>query len=176
MKKKVLFSIIVILGVAIILSFAGCAKIGTKIAEKAIENAAGGDVDLNLDKGGATIKDEKGGQTQIGENVKLPDGWPSDTPVYPDVKLSMSTKTKNGDTGKNEFSIIGEITKGSIKDVYNWYKDKYGSGWEAVTDQYTESNDGDIAYLNLKSNKYEVGVMLGKSGETTSMTMTVIEQ
>ncbi|MHB8279321.1 MAG: hypothetical protein ACYDIA_16950 [Candidatus Humimicrobiaceae bacterium] len=177
MKKKILITVsILALSVLAIASFSGCAKIGTKIVEKAIEKASGGSADVNLDEGGVTVKDEKGGQTQIGGNAKLPDGWPSETAVYPDVKLSMSTKTKNGDTNKNEFSILGEVTKGSIKDVYNWYKDKFGSGWEVVTDQYTESNDGDVAYLNFKSDKYEVGVMAGKSGETISLTMTVIEQ
>ena len=177
MKKRVLAIIgISTIAILVLLSFSGCANIGAKIAEKAIEKAAGGNVDLNLDKGGVTVKDENGGQTQIGENAKLPDGWPSDLSVYPDVKLSMSTKTKNGDTNKNEFSILGEVTKGSIKDVYNWYKDKYGSGWETTTDQYTESSDGDVAYLNFKSDKYDVGIMIGKSGDTTTMTMTVVEQ
>lgn len=177
MKKRIAVTIgISVMTILVILSFSGCANIGTKIAEKAIEKAAGGDVDLNLSEGGVTVENEEGGQTQIGENAKLPDGWPSELAVYPDVKLSMSTKTKNGDTDKNEFSILGEVTNGSIKDVYNWYKDKYGSGWEVTTDQYTESSDGDIAYLNFTSDKYDVGVMIGKSGDITTMTMTVVEQ
>jgi len=177
MKKRILAVIVIsVMAILVLISVSGCANIGAKIAEKAIEKAAGGNVDLNLSEGGATVKDEKGGQTQIGENTKLPDGWPSELAVYPDVKLSMSTKTKNGDTNKNEFSILGEITNGSIKDVYNWYKDKYSSGWEVTTDQYTESNDGDVAYLNFKNDKYDVGVMIGKSGETATLTMTVVEQ
>jgi hypothetical protein len=176
-KKAIIFSGITVVLILVVLSFSGCAKVGEKIAEKAIEKAAGGNVDLNLNKDGVTVKDKEGGQTQIGENAKLPDGWPSsECAVYPDLKLSMSTKTKNSDSGKNEFSILGEVTKGSIKDVYNWYKDKYGSGWETITDQYTESNDGDIAFLNFKNDKYEVGIMIGKSGDTASLTMTVVEK
>lgn len=177
MKKRILstFGIFVIL-ILFISTISGCAKVGTKIAEKAIEKAAGGNVDLNLDENKVNIKDEEGNQTQIGENAKLPDGWPSELPVYPDVKLSMSTKTKNGDTNKNEFSILGEVTGGTIKDVYNWYKDKYGAGWEVTTDQYTESSDGDVAYINFKNDKYDVGIMVGKSGDTATMTMTVVEQ
>ena len=177
MKKKILVVVsILTLSVLTIASFSGCAKIGTKLVENAIEKASGGSADVNLDNGGVTVKDEKGGQTQIGENVKIPDGWPSDTPLYPDTKPSMSTKTKNGETGKNEYSVLGEVTKGTIKDVYNWYKGKFGSGWEVVTDQYTESEDGDIAYLNFKSDKYEISVMVGASGENVTLTMTVIEQ
>ncbi len=177
MKKRTLAFIgILVILILSISALNGCAKIGTKIAEKAIEKATGENIDLNLNENGVNVKDEEGNQTQIGENAKLPDGWPTELAVYPDVKLSMSTKTKNGDTNKNEFSILGEITNGSIKDVYNWYKDKYSSGWEVTTDQYTESNDGDVAYLNFKSDKYDVIVTVNNSDDTVAMTMTVVEQ
>jgi hypothetical protein len=105
MNKKILVAAsILTLAVFAVASFSGCAKIGTKLVENAINKASGGSANVNLDNGGVTVKDENGGQTQIGENAKLPDGWPSDTPLYPDVKLSMSSKTKNSkDTGKNNF-------------------------------------------------------------------------
>jgi len=177
MKKKILIIAgVALAAVLIISSLSGCAKIGTKLVENAIEKAAGGDADIDLEEGGVVINDEKGGQTEIGENAKLPDGWPSDTPLYPDSKLSMSTKTKNSETDKNEFSVLGEITNGSIGDVYNWYKDKYGSGWEVITDQYTDSEDGDFAVLNFKSDKYDVSVMIAQSDEAVTLTMAVKEQ
>ena len=177
MKRKILIIAgITVATILIISSFTGCAKIGTKLVENAIEKAAGGNADIDLEDGGVVVKDDKGGQTEIGENAKLPDGWPSDTPIYPDYKLSMSTKTKNSETDKNEFSVLGEITKGSIGDAYNWYKDKYGPGWEVITDQYTDSEDGDFAVLNFKSSKYDVSVMIAQSDETITLTMTVKEQ
>jgi len=178
MKKVIIISsVVVVFLVLFSMAFSGCSKVGEKIAEKAIEKASGANVDINLEKNGVNIQNKEGEQTQIGENAKLPEGWPSECATYPDLKLSISTKTKNSDTGKNEFSILGEVTKGSIKDVYNWYKEKYSSGWENTTDQYTESNDGDIAYLNYANDKYEVGIMIaGKSGESYSLTMTVVEK
>ncbi|MHB1347134.1 MAG: hypothetical protein ACYCXK_06535 [Candidatus Humimicrobiaceae bacterium] len=177
MKKKILiFSGIAIIIVLTITSFSGCARIGTKLVENAIEKAAGGDADFDLEEGGVVVTDGKGGKTEIGENAKLPDGWPSDTPLYPDTELSMSTRAENADTDKNEFSVLGEITSGTIKDVYNWYKDKYASGWEIPTDQYTESEDGDFAVLNFKSDKYDVSVMVTQSDETATLTMAVKEQ
>jgi hypothetical protein len=176
-KKRILIvASIMTLAILAIASLSGCAKIGTKLVESAIEKASGGNADVNLDNGAVSVKDENGGQTQLGENVKIPEGWPSETPLYPDVKLSMSTKTKNSDTGKNEFSVLGEATKGAVKDVYNWYKDKYGSGWEVVTDQYTESTDGDFVVLDFKSSKYEVTVMISAADKVTSLTMAVKEQ
>jgi hypothetical protein len=177
MNKKILVAAsILTVAVLAVASFSGCAKIGTKIVESAIEKASGGSADVNLDNGGVTVKDEKGGQTQIGDNAKMPDGWPSDTPLYPDVKLAMSSKNKNSDTGKNEYSVLGEVTNGTIKDVYNWYKDKFGSGWEIPTDQYTESADGDFAVLNFKNDKYNVNIMITEADKKGSLTMVVVEQ
>ena len=177
MRKKILATVsILTLAIFAIASFSGCAKIGTKLVEGAIEKAAGGNADINLEDGGVSVKDENGGQTQIGENVKAPDGWPSETPMYPDMKLSMSTKTKNSDTGKNDFSVLGVATKGTVKEIYNWYKGKFGSGWEVVTDQYTESSDGDFVVLDFKSSSYEVSIMVAASGDTVTVTMVVKEQ
>src|SRR5680860_243920 len=177
MKKKMLIAASVLtVAVLAIALFSGCAKIGTKLVESAIEKASSGNVDVNLDNGGVSVKDESGGQTQIGENVKLPEGWPSDTPLYPDVNLSMSTKTKNSDNGKNQFSVLGVATKGSAKDIYGWYKDKFNSGWEVATDQLTESSDGDFAILDFKSSSYEISVMITEADGTTTLTMVVMEQ
>ncbi len=177
MKNKILIAAVIFtVAVLAIASLGGCAKIGTKLVESVLEKASDGSADINLDNGGVTVKDENGSQTQIGENLKLPEGWPSETPLYPDVKLSWSSKTKNSDTGKNEFSVLGEASKVPAKDIYNWYKDKFGSGWEVVTDQFTESSDGDFAVLGFKSSKYEVTVMVTSSKDVTSVTMAVKEQ
>lgn len=146
-----------------------------KALEKALEKATDSDVKLNLDEGGAVVKDEKGGETKVGEKVSLPEGWPKDVPVYPDSSFTISSKTKNGETGKNEFSVWGTATKGSAKDVYNWYKSKF-SGWEFSTDQYTESGEGDLAFLYIQNNSYEVSITIGQSEEATSLGMQVIEK
>ncbi|MDD3520194.1 MAG: hypothetical protein PHU65_03030 [Actinomycetota bacterium] len=177
--RKLLIAISLILTLSLIIPAASCARVGSKITEnaieKALEKASDGNVDLDLQEGGAVVKDEKGGETQIGENVNLPEGWPSDVPVYPDTNFSMSTKTKNGETDKNEYAVWGIITKGSAEEAYNWYKSKF-SGWDIVTDQYTKSDDGDLAFLYLKSSAYEVSVTIGESDDETSLGMQVIEQ
>jgi hypothetical protein len=176
--KKLLIAISLIMALSLVIPVS-CARVGSKIAENAIEKAleksSDGNVDLDLEKGGAVVKDEKGGETQIGENISLPEGWPNDVPVYPDTNFSMSTKTKNGETGKNEYAVWGIVTKGSVEEVYNWYKEKL-SGWEFITDQYTKSDDGDLAFLYLKSKAYEVSVTIGESSDEASLGMQIIER
>ena len=63
--KKLLIAISLILTLSLIIPVASCARVGSKIAEdaieKALEKSSGGNVDLNLEEGGAVVKDEKGG-------------------------------------------------------------------------------------------------------------------
>jgi len=179
MRKSELAIISIILSFSLIFSIVSCGKAIEKktesAIEEAIENESGGNVDVDLKDEGAVVKDEKGEEAQIGEDVDLPEGWPGDIPVYPDSKFSVSTKTKNGETDKNEYAVWGIVTKGSVEEVYNWYKEKF-SGWELETDQYTKSDDGDLAFLFLTSNGYEISVTIGASNGETSLGMQVLEQ
>ncbi len=181
--KKLLLVICLVLTLFLIITFAGCFRMAPRLSEKAVEKAiekavekaTDSDIKLDLDEGGAVVKDEKGGETKVGEKVNLPEGWPKDVPVYPDSSFSISSKTKNGETGKNEYSVWGTATKGSAQEVYDWYKSKL-SGWEVTTDQYTKSDDGDLAFLYLQNNSYEVSITIGQSEDTISLGMQVIEK
>jgi len=179
MGRIALITVSIILSFSLIFSVASCGKASEKITEsaieKALENTSEENVDVDLEGGEAVVKDEKGEEAQIGEDVELPEGWPNDIPVYPDSKFSISTKTKNGETNKNEYAVWGAVTKGSAEDVYKWYKEKF-SGWELETDQYTKSDEGDLAFLYFKGKGYEVSVTIGESDEETSIGIQVIEQ
>jgi len=99
-----------------------CSKVKEKIAEKAaekvLEKATGADdVDLNSSSGGVTIKNAKGDVMQTGQGTKLPDGWPSDVPVYPGstvISAVSSPKTK----------LVHLQTKAEPDDVIQFYKGK----------------------------------------------------
>lgn len=177
--KKLLSVTCLVLALFLIVPFTGCFRMGARLTEKAfekaIEKATDSDIKLDLDKGGAVVKDEKGGETKIGEKVNLPEGWPKDVAVYPDSNFSVASKTKDGETGKNEYSVWGTVTKGSAQEVYDWYRSKFSS-WEIATDQYTKSDSGDLAFLYLQSNSYEVSITIGESDEATSLGMQVIEK
>ena len=70
MKRKLLMIFILLIAVSTLMT--GCKKkLEEKIAEKIIEDATGGNVDISKDT--TTIKTEQG-ETKVGENLK----WPKD--------------------------------------------------------------------------------------------------
>ncbi len=91
MKRKA-FIISIILIVILATLTTGCKKkIEDKIAEKIIEDATGGKVDINKDT--ATIKTEQG-ETKVGDNLK----WPKDKMGnLPELKANIIMLTEDKD-------------------------------------------------------------------------------
>ena len=72
-------------------------KVADEAAEKAIEAASGGDVEIE----GETVRIQDGDQTlAMGAGAKMPENWPSTVPVYPGAQVAMSsTDATPGSTG-----------------------------------------------------------------------------
>ncbi|MBU2613711.1 hypothetical protein KJ925_04660 [Patescibacteria group bacterium] len=145
-------------------------KIAEKVAEGMIENATGADVDL--EEGSVTVTDVESGMTaSYGENVKLPDDFPSDVPMYPDATLTGVTFSRND-------GVSGWVTMTSSDDVSKlvaWYADEAkGKGWESdasmtVNGAEYRSWTKDAATMTVNVTKAEdsdeVGIMVTYSKE-----------
>ncbi len=118
-------------------------RIAEEVIEKAIEEDNGENVEIDLDDDGITIKGEDGevsisaddetveiksddGEFTIGLGAELPEGFPGNVPVYPDMEITTSWRSTDND--KDNYSISG-LTEDAGDDVFAWYKDKL-SGWE----------------------------------------------
>ena len=170
MKKKVLLIISAVIVLAIVFSFSACRKAAEKVAEQAIEKTveslAGESVDINVDESTVKVSSEEG-EAQFGESAQMPEGWPSVVPVYPDWKITFSSKDSKG-----VFAVNGEVTKGTVKDVYDWYKSKM-SDWEIESENYEKTtNNNDSFSLTMKNNQYEVFIMASTYGKV-SLLITV---
>lgn len=67
----------------------GCGNAAEELAERAIEEGTGGDVEISED--GVTIIDEDGNELRVGEAAEVPDTWPSDVPVPTGTVVSATT-------------------------------------------------------------------------------------
>ncbi len=142
----------------------GCGKIREKLAqkaaEKAVETSTGGDVKIS--SGGVTVKDAKGGgAATFGDSAKLPDGWPSDVPAYPDAKIVASMATPQGKTTVME-------TKDAPAKVADFYKSKLSS--------FARQSDVDAAgvrQLVYKSGSRTIQVVASPSGDKTNISISV---
>lgn len=172
MKKKVvlIFSLVMIL--IIILSMSACGKAVEKITEKAVENNLGGNSDVKVDDTGVAISNEQG-EVQSGDNATIPKDWPSEVPTYPDLKITASSSSKDSNNNVG-FVIFAEVSKGTVKDVYEWHKSKM-SDWEVEADDYFTTDGNDSFSLKWKNNKYEALLMSGSDGEVISYTFSVVQ-
>jgi hypothetical protein len=176
MKKKIIAAIAIAMALVIAFSVSSCGKIVEKATEKAmekvVENAVGSDAEINVEDSSVKISNESG-EVQVGGDAKVPEGWPAEAPAYPDIKVTYSAKSKD-DNGKDTFAVFAEVTKGSVKDVYEWYKGKM-SGWENTSDNFGTSDGNDSFTLAYKNGKYETLIMAGSDGKVISFTMTIVE-
>lgn len=174
MKKKIIITLVLVMAFAIVLSVSSCGNIVQKAAEKAIEktieSAVGADVSIDTSDDGVKISTDSG-EVQLGGDAKVPEGWPADAPVYPDVKVTYAANNKD-DNGNDSFGLFAEVTNGSVKDVYEWYKSKM-TGWENTSDSFGTNDGNDSFTLAYKNNEYEVLVMSGSDGSVISFTMTI---
>jgi hypothetical protein len=176
MKKIVITISVLAITIMLVLALGGCTKnIASKIAEKAIENAAaksGESVDINLDNGQVNVTDKEGNEISLG-GTTVPEGWPDVVPVNKDITIQFSSKQKSDN--KMNYSISG-LYNGTSVDLYNFYKGAL-TGFAVDSDSVTDSGkDGKFYSLVLSNDKYTVSVFITDSGKEVAVIMSVNEK
>jgi len=68
---------------------AGCGQAVEKAAEIAAEQGLEGVGDVDINEDVVTLTDDEGNEAAIGENVPIPDSWPSAVPLYDGGQVAM---------------------------------------------------------------------------------------
>ncbi len=125
---------------------------------------------VDINNGSINAKDDKGNSISIG-NAKLPDGFPSDVPVYTPSKITGSSKY-----GTNKYTVV-LTTSDSASKVQDYYKSQLAAnGWSS--DNGTGSinfQSGTVATFNKGSNQLLVTISSDNKGgdDNTLITLTV---
>lgn len=128
---------------------AGCGKKVSEIAvEQAVKAASGGQADVKLDNGQMTITTKEEGKTStittsdqggtiqvtgekgtatmtMGDQAKVPDGWPKEVPVYAGLKIELA----QADQGANAFTVAGSSPDAYDKVAAFYEKTFKDAGW-----------------------------------------------
>ncbi len=140
-----------------------CGQGVEEVAEQAAENAmGGGDVEINDD--GVTITDEEGNEMAAGENVALPDSWPSEVPPFEGGTLTVVTVSPDG-------SYAAWTTEGSPEDVVG----AYGATLEEAG--YVVGNEGAAAgavFREYTGNGYTVTLSATEDAGQTMLMLTAV--
>jgi hypothetical protein len=119
MQKTSLF---VISMVALSLVGAGCNPFQSaqdRAAESAIERASGGRVKVDSSGKQMDITGEDGTSMRVGEDIKLPDNFPKDVPVYPGAKIAAVSVSTSGDKS----ALMNIRSTDEVGKVVQWYAD-----------------------------------------------------
>lgn len=135
-------------------------KIGESVAEGLLGKATGGKVDIKEDGGQVVFTDNKtGGSVAFGEDVKLPDDFPKNVPIYPGSKIGGVTVSKQN----NPSAWVVLSSEDEVKKLVDWYADQTKSnGWKEEsslsldkTEVRTYSKDNEKLGLNVMPSEDE---------------------
>lgn len=168
------------IGLAFGLVFTGAAcsssDAAEKLTEKAIEDAGGGDVDIDSEDGTVKYTDQNGNETEMnidGDGASLPKGWPADLAPPDSVKLISSSSSTTG--GEELMTVLGEAPA-TVDELLPAVKEQVtGAGFEITQDTSTEVTGGDYAGLTATKGDQTLAVSMAgdPTADKTTITMTI---
>jgi len=178
MSKKILLPILLVVAMV---ALSGCFltdkikdkvsnEVGEKVTEKVLESATGTDIDLETNS--ATVN-SNGNVISYGTQ-ELPDGFPSNIPVYQPSTIVFSSSTTDGDYSvslevKDTYANVVAYYDTNIKSN-NWtvdYSSNYNSDGTRMTMMNLSKNNEllDITITETDASTVSVGLIAGKKSE-----------
>ncbi len=152
---------------ALVFSVSACGKatdkLSEKIAEKSLEGATGGDIDIDGDDGSFSIKTEDG-EFSSKTSQDLPDDWPSDIlPIPGGMEIANVTQTKVDTAEQSSVYLEGS---GDLKELLASYADGFEDNDVEIAMQSTAGNSGMV--IGTKGgNNYNVNASVDEDGALT---------
>ena len=152
-----LVSVLAAFGIGI----SGCSSIAEQAVEQIVEESTGVEVDEDGEK--VTITGDEGETLEIdGSGTTLPDGFPSDVPVY-DGEIMSSTSFS---AGEGQSFSVAILTDDAFADVVDWYKAEFSAeAWEVVGETSAQVDGGSTAILAYQKGEREVGITVVEDAE-----------
>jgi len=177
MKKIIITISVLSVAAMLVLALGGCTQnIASKIAAKAIQNAAakaGESVNVNVNNGQVDITDKEGNSVSIGGSSTLPKGWPDIIPV--DKNITIQTSGSQKTDNKMNYNISG-VYNGKSEDLYNYYKGAL-TGFTVDNDTTTDSGkDGKFYNLQLSNDKYVFTAFITDDTKVVTVILGVSEK
>jgi hypothetical protein len=158
-------------GIAVVLIVCvclGCRKAAKEMMEGAIESQIakeGGkaDVQIGEDSVSFKIQDKKGGSNfEYGENTKVPEGFPTDVPLYPKMTLLMANSQI-----QNEMFVLQAKSSDTPDQIVAFYKQEaIKNGWE---EQSSMEQGDQMKALTFKKADRNLQIISAVTDEGTSL-------
>jgi hypothetical protein len=142
--------------------------IGEKLAEKAVEQSGGGDVDVDVDGDDVTIS-SKDGKESISTSSELPEDWPEELALPDGAKVLGTTNLSGAEGGQVVVNAGVDATPAEVLEHFEGQLD----GWKQ-----TASGDFGDGASSLATATWEQGdqtvTLSATGGEDTADTTFVV--
>ena len=166
-KKWIIIAVVVIV-LSLVARFAFSPE---RTAERMLEQATGGDYDIDVDRDGSmqiTGNDGEKMNITAGNGTSLPDDWPDTIPVFPDAKIEYAASIAGEDGALNH--TVTYSTSRSATDVTEFYKEQLpANGWAIEATMATGEGS-----MITATNDTEEGVVMyvGESDGVTTVNIS----
>jgi hypothetical protein len=145
-------------------------EVGERVAEEVVEDATGGDVDI--EEGEVTITGEDGEEVVISdEGAELPDGFWDDFPTY-DGKIIGSAKMTD-DSGREIFTVFMETSDDYTTVMDAFKSDLEDMGWKTeFSAEVPEGEDG-LSTFHVSKGERNANVTISDENAVTSIALTL---
>lgn len=171
--RIVLAALLVIASLASASMLTGCQSAAEKATEALVEGATGVDVDEKGDK--VTIEGEDGSSVEIQSgSAELPEGFPSDAPIY-DADIDSAGKIASD--GTTSWTVM-QTTGDEFDDVLAFFADELaGGGWVENNNTQSENDGTKIGFVGATKGTMQLALTVQQeSGQDTSIMLSVNEE
>ncbi len=148
---------------------------GERMAERAIEQATDGAVDIDMNAGGGStvrVTDEDGSEFNYsaGENVSLPSDWPEDVPIIEGATV-IYVGTMDPQTGEAAQTVSLTSDK-PVSGVATYYETELAANGWTITGTM---NIQGTSMVTATKDEREVGVYVGGDSGVATINITISE-
>lgn len=167
MKIKKTAALMIVIALAGGVTLVGCGQMAESATEKLIEEAAGGDVNVDVEGDGVTVEGQDGGFA-VGGDLSLPDNWPTEIPTYGRGSLVMVSvdSASGGATAVWSTEESVEDATASIRSAVE------GAGYAIESESQMEG----LRAFSATGSGYRLDVSVGGSDGATSVNLLATKE
>lgn len=166
-QKKLVKTILIVVGVLMVLGLIGLGIIGyvgKSLFDEATEGVTVSDEGVSIER-----EDE---DFSFSTNTELADDFPASIPIYPESELANTSRTQRAE---ERMWMATFTSDASAEDVYEFYEDQLsGNGWETQS----TFQSGDMSSIGAEKADENLNLNIGISDidDQVSISVTVLQE
>ncbi|WP_338747965.1 hypothetical protein [Janibacter alittae] len=147
-------------------------KAGEKVAEKGMEAAGGGDVDIDSDDDGKVTIESDEGSLEVGGD-ELPAGFPDEVPLPDDFEVQASMSMGSDDD--QSFTVHFSSPDADVKQTHDDLKARAeAAGFEILSTNSMGGDDFELRSFTMSNDDWNANVAVSADADATAVNYTVM--